>query len=172
MLRLSLVRASGATLWLWCAGFSLQWLLLLQSVGSTVLQRTGLAAPWHVGLPGPGIKPVSLTLEGRFSTTAPQGSPQYKNLLEKMFQRDIELITWYTVVDLYRMYFKKDNLVQYLMQSGTQIALLYRFVLLWFSSWFSPRNHSVVINCDHLLGKEPLDEDEGGEWKSQVKTQY
>ena len=34
--RLSLVVACGATLWLWCAGFSLQWLLLRQ-VGSILV---------------------------------------------------------------------------------------------------------------------------------------
>ena len=34
MCRLSLVAASRACSWLWCLGFSLQWLLLLQSMGS------------------------------------------------------------------------------------------------------------------------------------------
>ena len=46
---------------LWCTGFSLWWLLLLQSTGcrsagfsscgtwAQYLWRTGLAAPWHVG---------------------------------------------------------------------------------------------------------------------------
>ena len=41
--RLSPVAASGATLYLWCAGFSLQWLPLLGSCGTT-----GSVAPWHV----------------------------------------------------------------------------------------------------------------------------
>ena len=34
---LSLVVGAGATLHLWCAGFSLQWLLLLPSTGSRAL---------------------------------------------------------------------------------------------------------------------------------------
>ena len=52
--RLSLVAASRGYSSLWCTGFSLWWLLLLQSTGSRArrlqqLRRTGLAAPWHVG---------------------------------------------------------------------------------------------------------------------------
>ena len=42
----------GATLKLWCTGFLLQWLLLLQLLGSRaqaqLLWHMGLAAPWHV----------------------------------------------------------------------------------------------------------------------------
>ena len=37
--RLSLVAASGGYSSLWCAGFSLWWLLLLQSTGSVVVAR-------------------------------------------------------------------------------------------------------------------------------------
>ena len=44
--RLSLVAVSRGYSLLLCAGFSLWWLLLLQSAGS---RRTGLVAPWHVG---------------------------------------------------------------------------------------------------------------------------
>ena len=52
-------------------GFSLWWLLLLQSRGSRApglqyLPHTGLTAPWHVGS---GIEPMSLALAGRFFTT-------------------------------------------------------------------------------------------------------
>ena len=59
--RLSLVAASGGYSSLWCAGFSLQWLLLLHSTGSRCtafsscgtqaqqLWHTGLVAPRHVG---------------------------------------------------------------------------------------------------------------------------
>ena len=71
--RLSLVATSGGYSSLWCVGFSLQWLLLLRSVGSRrtgfsscgtwaqqlwlmgprvqaqQLWRMGLVAPWHVG---------------------------------------------------------------------------------------------------------------------------
>ena len=51
--RLSLVAASGGYSLLWCAGFSLQRLLLLQSPGSRAqsqqLWRTGLVAPQPVG---------------------------------------------------------------------------------------------------------------------------
>ena len=58
---LSLVAVCGASSRLWCTGFSLQWLLLLQSTGSRCagfsscgtraqqLWLTGLVAPWHVG---------------------------------------------------------------------------------------------------------------------------
>ena len=50
---LSLVAVSGGYSSLWCASFSLWWLLLLRSTGSRVqaqqLWRTGLAAPQHVG---------------------------------------------------------------------------------------------------------------------------
>ena len=74
----------------WCAGFSLQWLLLLWSTGSRAwglelcscptlehrLNSCGLRAlllcgTW--GLPGPGIKPVSPTLTGGFFTIEPSG---------------------------------------------------------------------------------------------------
>ena len=44
----SLVSASRGYALLWCIGFSLWWLLLLQSTGS-VLTSTGFAAPWHMG---------------------------------------------------------------------------------------------------------------------------
>ena len=58
---LSLVVVSGAYSSLWCSGFSLQWLLLLQSTDSRhvgfsscgtqaqYLWHMGLVAPWHVG---------------------------------------------------------------------------------------------------------------------------
>ena len=36
---------------------------------------TGLVAPRHVDLPGPGFEPVCSALAGRFSTTAPPGKP-------------------------------------------------------------------------------------------------
>ena len=37
------------------------------------LWHTGLVAPWHVGLPGPGLEPVSPALAGGFLTTVPPG---------------------------------------------------------------------------------------------------
>ena len=43
---LSLVAASGGYSSLWCAGFSLRWLLLLRSTDS---RHVGLVAPRHVG---------------------------------------------------------------------------------------------------------------------------
>ena len=78
-----------ATLYSWCTGFSLPWLLLLWGVGSW---HTGFSLPWllllwgvgswHTGfgscgawaylphrmwnLPGPGIKPMSAAGEGHF----------------------------------------------------------------------------------------------------------
>ena len=87
---LSLVAESGGYSSLRCAGFSLLWLLLLRSTGS---KRAGfsscgtraldhrlnscgarallLRSMWD--LPGPGIKPMSPALTGRFLTTAPPG---------------------------------------------------------------------------------------------------
>ena len=64
----------GASLYLQHMGFSLQWLLMLCSVGSRAcgLQQLwciGLVAPQHVGSSGPGIKPVSPALAGGVFTT-------------------------------------------------------------------------------------------------------
>ena len=75
---------------LWCAGFSLRWLLLLQSTGSRhmgfsscgsrALERRLsscgsraylLRGMWD--LPRPGLEPVSPALAGGFLTTAPPG---------------------------------------------------------------------------------------------------
>ena len=61
-------------------GFSLQWLLFLQSTGSREraqwLRCTGLVAPSMLDLPGPGIKPMSPALAGGFFTTGPPGKSQ------------------------------------------------------------------------------------------------
>ena len=96
---LSLAVASRGYSSLHCAGFSLQWLLLLQSTGSrrtgSVVVACGLSScglpalerrlsscgsraqllhsMWD--LPRPGIEPVSPALAGRFLTTAPPGKP-------------------------------------------------------------------------------------------------
>ena len=82
---LSLVAASGGCSSLPCAGFSLQWLLLLQSTGSRrmgfsscsawaqQLWRTGLVVRGTWDLPRPGIEPMSSALAGRFLTTVPPG---------------------------------------------------------------------------------------------------
>ena len=93
----SLVLASGGCSSLRCTGFSLQWLLLLQSTGSRCvgssscgtrsqqlclvgsraqvqqLWHTGLAAPRHVGSfrTRARTRVPSPALTGRFSTTAP-----------------------------------------------------------------------------------------------------
>ena len=95
---LSLVVASGSYSSLRYTGFSLQWLLLLQSMGSrcVVFSSCGMWAQqlwcmgsrmqsqqlWHAGLlvdlwylPGPGIEPMSPALAGGFLTTVHQGSP-------------------------------------------------------------------------------------------------
>ena len=76
----SLVAASMGYSLLWCVGFSLQWLLLLQSTGSrlagsvvTVHGLSLLRGMWDI--PGPGLEPVSPALAGRFLTTAPPGKP-------------------------------------------------------------------------------------------------
>ena len=95
-----LLAVSGGYSLLWCAGFSLQWLLLLQSTasrcsGSVVVARglssCGSWAPEHRlsscgtrasllhgmwDLPGPGLEPMSPALAGGFLTAAPPGKPQ------------------------------------------------------------------------------------------------
>ena len=94
---LSLVAASGGYFSLWCAGFSLQWLLLLWSTGSRCTcsvvvacrlsscgpqalecrlsscgaQAQLLCSMWD--LPRPGIEPMSPALAGGFLTTVPPG---------------------------------------------------------------------------------------------------
>ena len=89
----SLVVASGGYSSLWCAGFSLQWLLLLLIVGSRHagfsscgsqtlecrLSSCGARASLLSGmwdLPGPGLEPVSPALAGGSLTTEPPGKPQ------------------------------------------------------------------------------------------------
>ena len=91
-LGLSLVEASRGYSSLLGAGVSLQWLLLLWSTGSRCsgfrscgspalehwLSSCGSRAWLHPAmwdLPGPGIKPVSLALQGRLVTTGPPGKP-------------------------------------------------------------------------------------------------
>ena len=88
----SLVVVSGGYSSLWCAGFSLSWLLLLQSTGSRHegfsscgsralehrirscdVQALLLHSLWD--LPGPGLEPVSPALAGGFLTTALLGKP-------------------------------------------------------------------------------------------------
>ena len=90
---LSLVAVSGAYSSLWCAGFSLLWLLSLQSNGSRCLGFSNcgswalerrlsscgtraqlLHSMWD--LPGPGFEPLSPALAGGFLTTEPPGKPE------------------------------------------------------------------------------------------------
>ena len=92
---LSLVAASGDHSLLQCAGFSLRWLLLWQSMGSrhvgfsscgsrAVERRLSswgtraylLCGMWD--LPRPGLKPVSPASAGRFLTTAPARKPFFQ----------------------------------------------------------------------------------------------
>ena len=103
---LSLVAVSGGYSSLWCVGFSLRWLLSLQSTGSrrkvfsscgtqfsscgsrALERRLGscgtraqlLRSTWD--LPGPGLEPVSPALAGRFLTTAPPGKSQAPDFLK------------------------------------------------------------------------------------------
>ena len=95
---LSLVASSGGCSLFRCAGFSLWWLLLLQSTdsrpagfsscGSQALEHRCsscgaraylLCGMWD--LPGPGLKPVSPALAGGFLTTAPPGKPVLLSLI-------------------------------------------------------------------------------------------
>ena len=89
---------------LWCAGFSLRWLLLLwsavfsscahglSSCGSWALERRlsscGARAQLLRGmwdLPGPGLEPVSPALAGGFLTTVPPGKPSSEPFLSIQF---------------------------------------------------------------------------------------
>ena len=75
---LSLVVVSGGYSSMWCTGFSLQWLLLLQSTGSRCTGFSSCSAWAQLlhsmqDLPGPGLKPVSPALKGGFLITAPPG---------------------------------------------------------------------------------------------------
>ena len=75
----SLAAVSGVYSSLQCAGFSLQWLLLLQSMGSIVngAQSQLLRGMWN--LPRPGIEPMPPALAGRFFTTEPPGKLYYRS---------------------------------------------------------------------------------------------
>ena len=81
--RLHLVEVSrGYSLWQ-CMGFSLWWLLSVQSTGcrclcfgscsswAQSLWHTGLVALWHMGSSQTGIEPVSPALAGRVLATVP-----------------------------------------------------------------------------------------------------
>ena len=96
--RLSLVAVSEGYSSLWCTGFSLWQLLLLQSTGSGCMgfsscgsraleHRLSSCGAWAQllrgmwDLPGPGLKPVSPALAGGFLTTAPPGKPGWGSLI-------------------------------------------------------------------------------------------
>ena len=77
---LSLVAASRAGPWLWCAGFSSRWPLLLQSTGSGYMGFSSCGAWAYLflgmwNLPRAGIEPVSPALPGGFLTIEPPGKP-------------------------------------------------------------------------------------------------
>ena len=77
-LRLFLVASAGGYSLLSCTGFSLWWLLLLQSTDSRAIRlqqlwHISLVAPQHVG---PRMEHVSPALAGRFLTTRLPGKSQ------------------------------------------------------------------------------------------------
>ena len=90
--RLSLVVVSRGYSLLRCAGFSLRWLLLLQSTGSRHMgsscgaQALLLRGMWDP--PGPGLEPVSPALAGGFLTTAPPGKPS-RQILNRCTTREV-----------------------------------------------------------------------------------
>ena len=103
---LSLHVASRGYSSLQCAGFSLQWLLLLQSTGSrhAGFSSCGLRAPERRGsscgaraqllrgmwdLPGPGLEPVFPALAGGFLTTAPPGKSCWTSQQQHQSQKKI-----------------------------------------------------------------------------------
>ena len=92
----SLVMASGGHSSFWCPRLLLQWLLFSWGMGSTRVRASVVAAhelsscslpvlehrlsscgarAYMWGLPGPGIKPMSPALAGRFFTTESPGKP-------------------------------------------------------------------------------------------------
>ena len=94
---------AGATLQSWRTGFSLLWLLLLQSMGPRAcglqqLQSVGLehklsSCGTHALLllcmwdpPRSSIEPVSPELAGRFFITEPLGKPSYAHVLDEKAQ--------------------------------------------------------------------------------------
>ena len=60
-----------------------------------------------------------------------------------MLQGSMSLL--FDIIDLHRLYFKKEDLVQYLIQTRTQ------FQSPGLLSWSCHRNHNVVTNYNHLL---------------------
>ena len=82
---LSLVAESGAYSSLQCTGFSLGWLLFMQSTSSRV-SRLITWGEWTYlphgmwDLPGPGIELMSPALSGRFPTPGAPGKPETVNL--------------------------------------------------------------------------------------------
>ena len=95
---LSLVALSGGCSSLRCTGFSLSWLLLLQSMGS---RRVGLSScgtraellrgMWD--LPRPELEPVSpaLGFPGAFLTTVPPGKPWRQFLIVTTWREAAQL---------------------------------------------------------------------------------
>ena len=94
---LSLVAVSGGYSSLRCVGFSLRWLLLLQSTGSRCMGFSSCgsqalehrlsscgARAWLLhgmwDLPRPGLEPCPPALAGRFLTTLPSGKSSLQNL--------------------------------------------------------------------------------------------
>ena len=98
---LSLVVASGGYSSLRCVGFSLRWLLLLRSTGSSScgsravehrLSSCGARAQLLRGmwdLPRPGLEPVSPALAGGLSTTAPPGKPYVQFYISSCLQGNL-----------------------------------------------------------------------------------
>ena len=102
---LSLVATSGGYSSLWCTGFLLWWLLLLQSTGSRPtgfsscstraqqLWHTGLVVPHGVrDLPRPGLEPVSPALAGGFLTTVPPGKSHSLEFLKVVAEKGISAL--------------------------------------------------------------------------------
>ena len=82
------LQRAGATLSLWSRGFSLQWLLSLQSMGSRCsgFSSCGAQAQLVCGmwdLPRPGIKPLSLHQQADSLLLGHQGSPALSALLRE-----------------------------------------------------------------------------------------
>ena len=75
---LSLVVERQVTVQLWCAGFSLQWLLLCEACVLECWLSRSTRGMWD--LPGAGIEPISPALADRFSTTGPPGKPSPSSL--------------------------------------------------------------------------------------------
>ena len=145
---LKLVVVSEGCSSLWCAGFSLWWLLLLRSTGSrrAGFSSCGLWALEHGlsscgtraqllhgmwDLPRPGLESMYPALAGRFLTTAPPGKPS-NSLLFAIAQH---ILQNYFIL---HVYFTRQNIIKIIIIFilihilGPIYAIMFCFTFIYF----------------------------------------